>query len=88
MTARKSVEADRMARANAEMKFALAHNCTVLEARKRMNREWLDEFERAPDQLIGRVRRCGTADQPADDIPTTPIVPAEQPRPQFWWEKQ
>ena len=86
MTGRKSSEAARLARANAEMKYALAHNCTVLEARKRMNREWLDAYERAPDQLFDRVRRCGTGDGPFDQFPAIPPVPAERPAPHFWWQ--
>ncbi len=86
MKARKLTEAERLARHNAEMKFALANGCTVLEARTRMARQRWQEFQDEQEARFERVRRCGTSERPS-----TPREfagePAPQAQPQFWWQK-
>lgn len=88
MKARKLTEAERLARHNAEMQFALANNCSVLEARTRMARiRWL-EFEREAEERWECVRRCGTSsDRPVQSDGQGQPVPADRPGPQYWWQK-
>jgi hypothetical protein len=82
MARRKRIsEADRLRQLNEEMKLAMAENCTVLEARRRLAlRRW-----RAFEERLDRRRRCGTA---AVD-PITPErlrAPSPEAQPTFWWK--
>jgi len=86
MKSRKLTEAERLARHNDEMRFALANNCTVLEARIRLNRQRWQELQERQEARFERVRRCGTSDRPVDSGPAQP-TPADEPAPQYWWQK-
>jgi hypothetical protein len=91
MARRRESEAERLRRANAEMKLALAENCTVLEARRRIAIRRREAFEAE----LARRDRCGRAatPMPVDQALATSSatqaaladLPAREPR--FWWER-
>lgn len=88
---RREKEADRLRRANEEMRLALAENITVLEARRRIAVRRRQAFEAE----LARRQRCGThaAEQPVERAIATASatqagladLPAREPR--FWWER-
>lgn len=72
---RRPSEGARLAQANAEMKFALANNCTILEARNRMAQlRWRATLQ-AQDYRRERTLGFGQR-QPVELVSTT-----------FWWER-
>lgn len=87
MSVARLTEAERLRRHNEEMKLALAENCTVLEARRRLALRRWNEF----NARMQRRRRCGTgaAAEPSAGTDYTIALtngggPLRQP---FWWER-
>lgn len=74
-------EAERLRRHNEEFRYALAHNVTLIEARRRLAQLRFAELEeRVHPPLKPPIARCGT------EIPQAHQCPPSGTRQHYWWE--
>jgi hypothetical protein len=76
-------EAARLRRHREEYRYALEHDLTILEARRRLNRLAQAAFERLQNAPLkpGRSALCGTEAPAMREAGAGP-----ESRPHFWWE--
>lgn len=79
---RRPSEAERLRRHNEELRYALEHNLTVLQARQRLAQFKMTALEeRVHPPLKPAIGLCGT------ESPATDADPA-RPQPHYWWLDQ